>query len=90
MPVRPQSQTQSLKCSHRNLRLFKTTDARSNANLSGVSGRVTAAQKKSLFLCKVHLAPVADRDGSRGPANTGEASKREGFKSCSSLPSGGL
>lgn len=43
-PVRPQSQ----ELSHRNLRPFETTNACSNANLTGVSGRGRAFKERLL------------------------------------------
>lgn len=61
MPVRPQSQEQGLKHSHRNLRPFKTTNACSNANLTGVSGRGRVF-KESLLLRELHLVVLAARD----------------------------
>lgn len=61
MPVRPQSQRQGLKHGHRNLGLFKTTDACRNANLTGVSGRGRAF-KESLLQCKLHLVVFAACD----------------------------
>lgn len=49
-PVGPQSQEHS----HRNLRLFETTNACSNANLTGVSGRGRAF-KARLLPDELHL-----------------------------------
>lgn len=47
MPVMPQSQQRGQKRSHRNLGLFKTTNACSNANLTGVSTRTGVQGKPS-------------------------------------------
>lgn len=55
------SQERGLKHSHRNSRLFKTTNACSNANLTGVSGRGRAF-KESLLLCELHLVFFAACD----------------------------